>query len=72
MLKTIAEVFSRLKRGRVKCRIACPKCGSFNVKPMTALDDWLTPAQYVCEDCGYTGPIILEVEENTGGRENGG
>jgi hypothetical protein len=29
----------------------------------TKLDGWLTPGRYVCNDCGYVGSIVLEVEE---------
>jgi len=27
------------------------------------LDAWLTPKKYFCEDCGYVGPVIMEVEK---------
>jgi len=41
----------------VKC---CPRCGGSNIRLFSKLDVWLTPEQYVCEDCGYKGPIVLE------------
>jgi len=24
---------------------------------------WLFPEQYICPQCGYKGPIVLELEE---------
>jgi len=42
---------------------ACPRCGSLNVQLSSKFDIWLTPEQYICKDCGYRGPIIVEVEE---------
>jgi len=24
---------------------------------------WLTPKKYVCQNCGYIGPIIMELEK---------
>jgi len=42
---------------------ACPRCGSINIRFSTRLDVWLTPRRYVCDDCGYVGPIVLEIEE---------
>ena len=48
----------------------CPRCGSTNIKLSSKLDVWLTPKQYVCKDCGYVDPIVLELEktedENSG------
>ncbi len=41
----------------------CPRCGSKNIKIASKLDGWLTPERYVCNDCGYIGQIVLEVEE---------
>ncbi len=42
----------------------CPVCGSKNIRLFTKLSGWLTPEIYVCEDCGYKGPITLEIEIN--------
>jgi len=27
------------------------------------MDAWLTPKRYVCADCGYIGPIAMEIEK---------
>ncbi|MEM2399532.1 MAG: hypothetical protein QXW55_06185 [Candidatus Bathyarchaeia archaeon] len=40
----------------------CPTCGSRNVRLSSKFDVWLMPKRYVCEDCGYIGPIVLEIE----------
>jgi len=24
---------------------------------------WLTGTQYYCEECGYVGPVVMELEE---------
>jgi len=29
------------------------------------LNGWLIPAVYVCEECGYAGGIVLELEEES-------
>lgn len=41
----------------------CPKCHSPKIKLSTRFDGWLLPVQYICPQCGYKGPIILELEE---------
>jgi len=38
---------------------------------------WLFPEQYICQQCGYKGPVTLELEEQkenkeTGEKEKGG
>jgi len=43
----------------IKC---CPRCGSPKIKLSSRFDVWLTPEQYICENCGYKGPIVLERE----------
>jgi predicted RNA-binding Zn-ribbon protein involved in translation (DUF1610 family) len=43
--------------------ICCPRCGSPKISLYSSLDLWLTPKKYVCNDCGYVGPIILELEK---------
>lgn len=32
----------------------------------SSLDYWLTPKKYVCENCGYVGPIVMELEKEEG------
>jgi hypothetical protein len=43
--------------------IYCPRCCSPKISLYSSLDLWLTPKKYVCSDCGYVGPIILELEK---------
>jgi predicted RNA-binding Zn-ribbon protein involved in translation (DUF1610 family) len=62
LLQNIREVFKTLKH-RKPSKIYCPKCGSPNIHLSSSLDYWLTPKKYVCENCGYVGPIIMELEK---------
>jgi hypothetical protein len=49
----------------------CPQC----LKPLTQLSSisgWLTPDYYECSECGYSGPVALEmVKEEKRGNEKG-
>ncbi|MBS7621094.1 hypothetical protein KEJ32_03135 [Candidatus Bathyarchaeota archaeon] len=62
------EVFRNLKR-RGPSKIYCPKCGSPRIHLSSSLNYWLTPKKYVCEDCGYIGPIVMEIEKEENERE---
>jgi predicted RNA-binding Zn-ribbon protein involved in translation (DUF1610 family) len=42
---------------------ACPRCGSTKIQFSSNLDLWFTPKRYACTDCGYVGPIVLEIEK---------
>jgi len=44
----------------------CPKCGSPNIHLSSRFDAWLTPELYVCDECGYKGPVVLELEIEKG------
>ena len=62
--KGLSRMLKRLRRrgiseGTVK---VCPRCGSPNIHLSSSFDAWLTPEQYVCRDCGYRGPITLELD----------
>jgi len=49
-----------------KTKIICPKCKGNRIKPatMTGIAGYGSPDQrYFCEDCGYTGSLILDVSE---------
>jgi predicted RNA-binding Zn-ribbon protein involved in translation (DUF1610 family) len=65
MLQSLREVFRTLKHRRPS-KIYCPRCGSPKIRLSSGLDYWLTPKKYVCESCGYTGPIVMELEEDEG------
>lgn len=62
LLKDIKEVLKTLSRRR-PTNIYCPRCGSPKIHLSSSLDYWLTPKKYVCENCGYIGPIIMELEK---------
>ena len=48
---------------------ACPVCGSLRIRQHGSLNGWLLPAVYVCEDCGYAGSLVLELEVDDEGVE---
>jgi predicted RNA-binding Zn-ribbon protein involved in translation (DUF1610 family) len=63
LLDGFREVFKNVKHRRPS-QIFCPRCASANIHLSTGLDLWLTPKSYVCDDCGYTGLIVMELEES--------
>ncbi len=71
-LDGLREVFKTVKH-RKPAQIFCPRCASPKLHLHSGLDLWLTPQAYVCEDCGYTGILVMELdkeEENTKENEN--
>jgi len=62
LLQDIKEVFKTLSYRRPTKKY-CPRCGSPKIHLSSSLDYWLTPKKYVCENCGYIGPIIMELEK---------
>lgn len=61
MLKDVREVIKSLKHGK-PTKIYCPRCCSPKINLSSELDIWLTPKKYLCENCGYTGPIVMEID----------
>ena len=62
LLQNVGEVLKSL-RHRKPANIYCPRCCSQKISLHSGLDFWLTPKKYVCEACGYVGPIIMELEK---------
>ena len=62
LLGNIRQVLKTLKR-RKPSPIYCPRCASQNIHLSSGFDYWLTPKKYFCENCGYLGPIIMELEK---------
>ena len=55
------EFLKALRKGK-RGLLVCPVCGSKNIKIMP-YTGWLLPSTYMCEDCGYIGYLVLEVDE---------
>ncbi|MEA2089331.1 MAG: hypothetical protein U9O89_01025 [Thermoproteota archaeon] len=62
IVRNICQVLKKLKHGEPQPKF-CPRCGSSKIRLSSRFDVWLTPEQYVCENCGYRGPIVMELEE---------
>lgn len=62
VFKALREVFGSLKRGKPAI-VVCPVCRSSKIRLSSRFDAWLMPAQYVCETCGYKGPLVMEIEQ---------
>jgi len=57
----IRDVFKHTKH-RKPTQIFCPRCCSPKIRLSSSLDYWLTPKQYYCEECGYQGILVMELE----------
>jgi len=58
----IREVLKNIKHRKWR-QIFCPRCASPNIHLSSGLDIWLTPKNYICDDCGYSCVIVMELEE---------
>ena len=59
----IREVFKTVKHQK-PTQIFCPRCASPKIHLTSSLAVWLTPKQYYCEECGYVGIIVMELEKD--------
>lgn len=58
------EVISNLRHRKASQTLTlCPRCGSPKITLSNSLDLFLTPRNYLCQECGYIGPILLELEK---------
>jgi hypothetical protein len=62
-LDDVREVFKSVKHSKPK-QIFCPRCASPKIHLTSSLAIWLTPKQYFCEECGYVGIIVMELEKD--------
>jgi predicted RNA-binding Zn-ribbon protein involved in translation (DUF1610 family) len=62
LLRDMRDLFGTMKRRRPS-KIFCPRCGSPEIHLSSSMDYWLTPKKYVCDNCGYYGILIMEVEK---------
>jgi len=62
LLQNLREVVRSLKHRQPAPKL-CPRCGSPRLRLSSRFDIWLFPEQYVCDNCGYKGPIVMELEK---------
>jgi len=60
--RNVGDVLKSLKRDH-RSQIYCPRCGSAKIHTEAGLYKSLAPRKYKCEECGYNGPIIMELEK---------
>jgi hypothetical protein len=61
-LEGFREIFKTVKH-RKPSQIFCPRCASPKIHLHSGLDLWLTPQSYICENCGYNGILVMELEK---------
>ena len=63
-LDDVREVFKSI-RHRSPTQIYCPRCCSAKIKLINSLAvGGLAPKQYYCEECGYVGSVVMELEKD--------
>jgi len=62
ILQNLREVAKKLQHRTPRPKL-CPRCGSPKLRLSSRFDVWLLPEQYVCQNCGYKGPIVMELEK---------
>jgi ribosomal protein S27AE len=62
------EILKNTKHRKIQ-HIFCPRCCSPKIQLNNSLDIWLTPRQYYCPECGYTGILVMELEEDNQQKE---
>jgi len=55
------DILKNTKR-RKPSQIFCPRCCSPKIQLASSLAVWLTPKQYLCDNCGYQGILVMELE----------
>jgi predicted RNA-binding Zn-ribbon protein involved in translation (DUF1610 family) len=72
IIRNIREIVGNLKHDRPAPKL-CPRCGNPRLRLSSRFDIWLFPEQYICEQCGYKGPITLELtpEKTEGDAQSG-
>ena len=68
-LKGVLEALSQIKH-RGTTILVCPKCGKTKIHPERSVTSGFLPTVYVCNDCGYRGNLITEVNKEDPDKPN--
>ena len=66
-LRDLREVLGTLRHAKASKEKYCPRCGSKGVRIFSSFGFWLAPKRYVCDKCGYLGPVFMELEKEENG-----
>ena len=58
----VRGIFKNVKHQK-PTHIYCPRCASPKIALSSSLAVWLTPKEYFCENCGYLGMVVMELEK---------
>lgn len=62
-LRPLLQALGLVKR-RSRVLMICPVCGKSGIRPGASLGYGVFPVTYVCDECGYRGNLVVEVEED--------
>lgn len=62
LFRDMGDLLKAMKR-RKPSKKYCPRCGSPKISVSTDFDRFVAPRKYVCAECGYRGPIVMELEK---------
>ncbi|MGQ4832844.1 MAG: hypothetical protein ACP6IS_02960 [Candidatus Asgardarchaeia archaeon] len=57
----VFDALRKLRRKKERTIKLCPVCLSPHLRLASSISGWLVAETYHCIDCGYTGPIYIEV-----------
>jgi C4-type Zn-finger protein len=65
--REVLKELKHKKRGDATTKL-CPRCGSPKISFCSGFDAYprlygIIPGKYICAECGYRGPIVLEKEK---------
>ncbi len=65
ILDSIRDTLKLVKSPNKRGVQVCPKCGSLHIRPLVTGGGkgWIFPATYECDECGYAGSIVLELDQ---------
>ncbi len=62
LFREMGDMLRSVKHRR-PAQVYCPRCFSPKIRLSGGLDFWFNSRKYVCTECGYYGPLVLELEK---------
>jgi predicted RNA-binding Zn-ribbon protein involved in translation (DUF1610 family) len=62
-LRDLRDVFGTVRHVKPSKVKYCPRCGSKDLRIASSFGYWLAPKRYICDKCGYLGPVFMELQK---------